>query len=587
MLRCKPFTVPFNRPALFRKRPASQRRTCGLSASGALGVAPSGFGEAISNPLRHAQTGFLGSLFVGFALRRCDAEFEPCAKNLIGRFRWSAFGICHTRHCTDKKYYCNPIDLRTSVRTILVVKENTPIIGKQAMDARQQRGLEIAAIFKVVQKGKVWIVPSQSGKGKYTVCPDKEQPHCSCPDHEAGFKCKHIFAVEYVIQREFVFNDLGDRVGESVTESVTISQTTKRKTYKQNWPAYNKAQVNEKDTFQVLLRDLCNGIIEHPIAGKRGRPRINLADAIFSAVFKVYSTVSGRRFMSDLRDAHGKGHINRLPSYGSLFNVLEAEGTFDVLKALVVESAKPLNVLECRFACDSSGFSGCRFDRWYDQKYGEIRSKRAWVKVHAMCGVLTNVVTAIEIHDQDANDSPQLKPLLRTTVEGFEVKELSADMAYSSHSNLNTIVGTGAMPLIPFKCNATPASGGVWAKMYHYFHLHREEFEARYHLRSNVESTFSMIKAKFGDSVRSKTDTAMRNESLAKVLCHNICCLIQSIHEFDIEATFWAEPMKLAARELPPTRPSWVSGKAPKKIGASNANGLLDRHCDCPEMERN
>ena len=50
-----------------------------------------------------------------------------------------------------------------------------------------------------------------------------------------------------------------------------------------------------------------------------------------------------------------------------------------------------------------------------------------------------------------------------------------------------------------------------------------------------------MIKAKFGDSLRSKTDTAMINEALAKVLCHNICCLIQSHYELGIEATFWGK----------------------------------------------
>ena len=37
-----------------------------------------------------------------------------------------------------------------------------------------------------------------------------------------------------------------------------------------------------------------------------------------------------------------------------------------------------------------------------------------------------------------------------------------------------------------------------------------------------------MIKAKFRDHVRSKTDVAMKNEVLAKILCHNICCLIGS-----------------------------------------------------------
>jgi hypothetical protein len=58
-------------------------------------------------------------------------------------------------------------------------------------------------------------------------------------------------------------------------------------------------------------------------------------------------------------------------------------------------------------------------------------------------------------------------------------------------------------------------------------------------LPTNVESTFSMIKAKFRDHVRSKTDVAMTNEVLCKIICHNICCLIQAMYELGIEPAFW------------------------------------------------
>jgi len=54
--------------------------------------------------------------------------------------------------------------------------------------------------------------------------------------------------------------------------------------------------------------------------------------------------------------------------------------------------------------------------------------------------------------------------------------------------------------------------------------INREAFFYKhYHKRSNVESTFSMIKKKFGSSVRAKTSVAQVNEVLCKVLCHNIC----------------------------------------------------------------
>src|SRR4029453_3567021 len=87
----------------------------------------------------------------------------------------------------------------------------------------------------------------------------------------------------------------------------------------------------------------------------------------------------------------------------------------------------------------------------------------------------------------------------------------------------------------------TGAGGGLWAKMFHFFNFNREEFNGKYHKRSNVESTFSMIKAKFGDCVRSKTETAQVNEALCKVLCHNVCCLISAAYELGIAATFWGK----------------------------------------------
>jgi hypothetical protein len=52
-----------------------------------------------------------------------------------------------------------------------------------------------------------------------------------------------------------------------------------------------------------------------------------------------------------------------------------------------------------------------------------------------------------------------------------------------------------------------------------------------------------MMKAKFGGlfgarAIRSKSDSGQINEALCKVLCHNLCCLVQAIHELGIEPAF-------------------------------------------------
>jgi hypothetical protein len=47
-----------------------------------------------------------------------------------------------------------------------------------------------------------------------------------------------------------------------------------------------------------------------------------------------------------------------------------------------------------------------------------------------------------------------------------------------------------------------------------------------------------MIKSKFGQRLRSRTLMAQINEALCKVLCHNLCVVIQNVHELGIEANF-------------------------------------------------
>ena len=124
------------------------------------------------------------------------------------------------------------------------------------------------------------------------------------------------------------------------------------------------------------------------------------------------------------------------------------------------------------------------------------------------------------------------------------MSQVSADKAYLSSDNLQTVVDNHAMPFIPFKSNSITGKARhseIWKRMFHWYSFKQSHFMASYHKRSNVESTFSMIKAKFGDRLRSKTRTAQVNEALCKVLAHNLCCVIQSIYELGIEPTFWEE----------------------------------------------
>jgi transposase len=166
--------------------------------------------------------------------------------------------------------------------------------------------------------------------------------------------------------------------------------------------------------------------------------------------------------------------------------------------------------------------------------------------------VKTNIVTSVEISDRHANDGPFFDPLIRQTSKDFTINEASADKAYSTRHNLRLVADLKATPYIAFKDNALESRVcPVWDRIFHYFSLNKEEFMGHYHKRSNVESTFWMIKSKFGEQVRSKLPVAQINEVLCKVLCHNICCVIQSMYELGIEAKFWQKASAHKSDELP------------------------------------
>ncbi len=333
------------------------------------------------------------------------------------------------------------------------------------------------------------------------------------------------------------------------------STTSPRPTYPQDWPAYNLAQQNEKDRFLLLLRDLCSAMNQEPEPRRRGRPSAPLPVKLFAVAYKVYSGFSARRFTSDMRAAHRQGLVDRAPHFNSTLDYLASDELTEHLLALIELSASPLKAVETDFAIDSTGFSTTTYDRWFDQKWGKQHRRQRWIKTHLMCGVKTNIVTAALATTHESADTKQLPLLLERTDETFTVEELSADKAYSSKRNLREIEAVGATPFIPFKSYSkaiprNPAKyDSVWAKMYHYFSFNREEFAAHYHKRSNVESTMSMVKRKFGADVKSKGDTAQVNEVLAKILCHNIVVLIHSFYELGIDPDFMgpAEPVEPAA----------------------------------------
>ena len=270
----------------------------------------------------------------------------------------------------------------------------------------------------------------------------------------------------------------------------------------------------------------------------------------------IWRCFAGNRFSNDidaylnpkisLKDAQDKGFIEKAPYYSTVARYIESQDLIPILNDLIKTSSLPLRNVESSFGIDSTGFSPSKFSRWFSHKYGKERDRKIWYKLHLVNGSATHIITACEVTIQYISDMNELPKLVEETHENFDMKQLTADKGYLSDNNLMFLDKMGINGYIPFKSNTAPVTerqsknyhSEIWRNAYNYFAMHQSAFLQHYHNRSNTETVMHMVKSKFGDFVRSKTETACINEILLKALCHNICVLIQEMFELGIKPEF-------------------------------------------------
>jgi transposase len=309
------------------------------------------------------------------------------------------------------------------------------------------------------------------------------------------------------------------------------------------WTIYNKAKCNEKNMFYLLLDELCS-IVQEPqhIAGRKPVP---IKDLLFCACLKIYSNYSARKISSDMKHAAKAGFIDKVPHFNSLLTFMNNPITEQLLSKLITITALPLKELESDFSHDSTGFGCYQFERWMKVRFSQISDNpaklwRNYVKLHASIGTKTNVITSAEVTTSSVGDNEMFEPCANNTAMNFKVKRYSMDKAYLSMKNMQIAQALDFLPFVPFKSNTSHKlkDNGMWNYMYIYFKKNRKEFDMHYHRRSNVETTFAMIKTRLGEFLKCRNLQGQKNEVLLKCLVHNICCLIQETFESGIKVDF-------------------------------------------------
>jgi transposase len=291
------------------------------------------------------------------------------------------------------------------------------------------------------------------------------------------------------------------------------------------------SQQKEKSFFFRYLSNLCDLIVE-PKHQKGRKPRPT-RDIIFAIVLREYLGTSTRRLQSDLNLCAKSGYITSEIPFTTLLDHMQRVDLKNILKHLIEISSLPLKNLETEFAIDGTGFSTSRYETYFSIKHIRKENWKQSLKAHVVCGVESNIITAIEITGGRVHDNTMFETLARDTRRNFKIKHFYADKGYTCAKNYEIISELGGRAFIPFRKNATGRGASNNRSLYKtnlkFYNECREEFMRDYGKRENIESVFSTIKRRFGNNIKCKNAMPQTNELLARALCYNLCILVRKV----------------------------------------------------------
>jgi hypothetical protein len=181
-------------------------------------------------------------------------------------------------------------------------------------------------------------------------------------------------------------------------------------------------------------------------------------------------------------------------------------------------------------AIDSSGLGIRRRSAWYSIRTHSSPSKRRdFRKLHlaSECGQKEKPIYSWMLTSALRHDSPRFRTLLKR-VHG-EIGDVCSDKANSCRENAKLVVELGGKPFLMPRSNASSKARGyqAWKEMMLFREKHPEEFEKRYHKRSNAESTNASLEGKYGEYLHSRKWFMQKREAGLRVIIHNIRHLIR------------------------------------------------------------
>ena len=260
------------------------------------------------------------------------------------------------------------------------------------------------------------------------------------------------------------------------------------------------------------------------VGGPRGySPKTMAAICILKeAEKKTFRGISGH--IKSNKELQAKLGLDTVPSKNAIHRAysLIPESYLNEIHARIVVDVKTGHAA----AGDSTGVSERRYEQWIDYRTDKIKSKKGWMKLHAIIDVKTRIILAYFITNSHVADISAMYTMLGKMSRHADpnTPDFCLDAAYLSRDMCDMLSRLGFAPYIKPKKNTVHNANGSqsWRKMVDMHQENPDQFNEHYHQRSIVESVFGALKTTYGSYVKCKRPDNKRREIAMRVICHSI-----------------------------------------------------------------
>ena len=277
-----------------------------------------------------------------------------------------------------------------------------------------------------------------------------------------------------------------------------------------------------------FLNCMCNFLdsLEFETEQVNGRPKANQREILKNLLVMSYNSMSYRRAISDIEILYDKGLILEKISRTTLNDYVNNSKTIEILERLIQLTSTYFKI-EDTLIVDSTWFGekmyvgGC--NKVHNNKQGLFNTR----KIHI--GILKNskIICYAKATSGTRHDCPIFKEILSETIKIFNIKYCLGDAGYVSKENYILCEDNNIKAFLNFKKNYKSSGGksNLWKQQIDLWKNNKDVWHESYRFRVLVESTFSVIKKKFGNYLRSRNQESMDVEMLLKCLCYNLCII--------------------------------------------------------------